>query len=136
MILRSLSAFALSIGLAGCGYAPVSTDRVLTVAEVEGHMHFLDGKRVRINGWLGQCSKLDCALYATSRHLLANDTASGFLGIASSRMVDEAAKTMAGQQVIVTAIVNDECRGILGQCTDRAPDLYVTDLQSLAEPTS
>lgn len=135
MILRLLSAVALSYGVAGCGYAPVATDRMLTVAEVEGHVHYLNGKHVRVKGWLGLCSKRECSIFASHEHLLAGGVDGGFLGIAASRMVDEAAKDMAGKQVWVSAIVSDECRGWTN-CLDRAADLYVTDMQLLSETAS
>ena len=123
------------LALTACSEGPFGGEA--TVPEVIDNIHRWDGKIYHVEGWLGNCGDLDCAIYSTKADALLVGRASVSadyddewfaamdrrLSIASMEGFDEQAEPFQFQQVVVVALISDYCRGWGRGCTDRAPDL-------------
>lgn len=120
---------------------------MLTVSELEPRIHELDGARVRVAGYLGQCAGYDCQLYRSkadfeiweraveavrqSKKTALPDVPSLAIGAGKDFEFDAEAAPFAGSYVVITGKVTDACRQD-GRpvCTDRGPDLNPTDIST------
>lgn len=137
-----------------CGSEP---PQVLTVDQVVPRIHELDGRMVRVAGYLPACDAYDCTLYRTKedadeldRALLTLGTKAApvpnfpALGIGTGTNFDFEAKAapLANGYVVITGAITDECRpelpGLEGQnaCLDRGPDLQPAAIAPGTPPTS
>jgi hypothetical protein len=127
--------------VAGCGWKPApDIRRTLTIDQVIQSIHTLDGKTVKVGGYMATCGGYDCGLFSTeqaSRDFwrIANDSKSKekfpeFLSIGYDAKFDRKAGPLAGHYVVVTGQVSDRCRDTFGRikCTDRAPDIIPNDI--------
>jgi hypothetical protein len=133
-----LAAAFLSGGSAACGSTGPAQQR-LTVAEVIDWIDRLNGRTVRVGGYLGRCSGYDCSLFASEDDSRKFDRFLAdiierrrsdlepppMLGIGDDRDFDRKAAPLNLRYVIITGIVDNQCwhRGE-PVCTDRAPDLH------------
>jgi hypothetical protein len=89
---------------------------------------------VRVQGWLGKCQGLDCAIYPTlaeAKSVAVDDSKSPEwqtamkhrLSIGTAYDFDEQAAPLQFGFVTIVGILSDMCRGWHGTCLDRAPDL-------------
>jgi hypothetical protein len=125
--------------LAVVGSCGPSTGEVLTVDTVVGHLQQLDGKTVRVSGYLPTCGRLDCTLYNNKREadlyaLAAKQQVSklpNFLAIGPNEKFDTKAGPLAGQYVVVTGTITKECRAMDNAfaCPDRGPDIKPIDIR-------
>jgi hypothetical protein len=145
-----LVALALIILLSGA-----CADREpLRVHETIKDIHGLNGKMVRVAGYLGECGGYDCGLFETKgdydrlAHIMKIARSGGrpnlsqmpdWLGIASGNSfeVDKKAAPFVHGYVVITGKVNDICRDeqLRHNCTDRAPELMPVAFQRWTPPT-
>jgi hypothetical protein len=112
--------------------------QTLGVHQTIKNIHALNGKTVRVRGYLGECMGYDCGLFQdrseweqTERWLAA--TAKGqrghlppdWLGIGGSPDFDAKAQPFVRRYVLITGKLDDSCRDeqLRPGCTDRAPEL-------------
>jgi hypothetical protein len=112
----------------------------VSVADIIDNIHAWDGETVTVHGWLGQCQKLSCVLYASLSDAIIVESqrpdqaklsaAIEGVSIGSSKTFDNAAAQLQFSEVIIRGKVSDECRGLFVDCTDRGPDLYPISIAS------
>lgn len=100
---------------------------VMSVDEVLKHHDVLDGKLIRVRGWLTLCESLSCQISAKP------SKKSPYLSIGSSNAFDENAARLVGTVVVVEAVLDTRClRSRIGAnrakeemviCLDRADEL-------------
>ena len=137
----ALKLFCLSLAalaVFGCKPTPeIDTARVWRVNEVLVNVDALNGKTVRVSGYLGVCEGYDCGLFQDKRHIentdrwltslrsgKSGDHPGDWLGVGGSPEFDATAKPFNHSYVVITARVSNQCR-FQGKpaCTDRAEDL-------------
>ena len=93
---------------------PIST----TIRDVRSHPTAFAGKRIRLEGWINSCRRIECLL---SEHLAARPINYGqWLSFEANESLDERLKPMLPAHVEIEA----ETGPCLGQaCLDRAPEL-------------
>ena len=121
----ALSRFLSLMLLAGCA-TPTSGSSALTVSEVWARHHELDGKVIRVRGFVSGCRILGCALQES----LGEDTK--WLGIGTSGKFDKAVAPLVGRQIVVKGRLDASCLHVYADprfeqnrediiiCTDRA----------------
>ena len=119
------------ISLIGCSSkTPIDTKRILSVDTVMQNLDELNGKDVKVAGFMPGCGGYDCSLFSTEQQakdfwVIANDRKRKeklpkFVEIGWVRGFDEKAAPLAGHYVIVIGRVTNECRS---GCLDRGPNL-------------
>jgi hypothetical protein len=137
----------IALLVAGCGTAPAPQ----RVAEVVPRIHALNGKVVRVAGYLGACGGYECRLFVDEagwhefgravEKLMRTREAVRWpthLGIGSGEKFDfdRKAEPFNNSYVVVTGRINDKCRTPSGEpgCTDRGTDLEPTDIRPWFSP--
>jgi len=134
--LKPLALFALIL-LVGCSSKPpIDTKRTLSVGTVMQNLDELNGKIVKVAGFLPDCGGYDCSLFANEQQARAfwriannphgKEKLPEFVEIGSVRGFDAKAGPLAGRYVIVSGQVTNECKQ---GCTDRGPNLIPTDIE-------
>ena len=129
-----LPLLTLPLGILGCqAQGEPDTSRTLGVDEALENIDRLDGKKVRISGFLYECELYDCGLFASeAKSKEFGDIVSkrregelpDFLSIGYDKAFDRKAGPLAGKYVVVTGRINNDCRpGGVPSCTDRANDI-------------
>jgi hypothetical protein len=105
------------------------------VHEVRQNLDELNGRTVRVAGFLPGCGGNDCSLFSNEQQVrdfgtIANDPARKrklpeFVEIGSVPGFDEKAGPLVGHYVVVTGRVTNECKG---GCLDRGPDLIPAEI--------
>ena len=121
------------------------SSRIMRVDEVIKHIDRLDGKTIKVSGYLFSCEGYDCGLFPNEAKFrdfgqIVNNHRGGelpdFLSIGYDEAFDRKAGPLAGRYVIVTGKINNDCRpGGLPSCTDRANDIEPIDIV-LAPPSA
>ena len=109
----------------------------------------LDGKTVRVQGYLGTCAGYDCELFVNQadRNSWLQGKGSreqaykriAYLSIGSAIDFDRKAAPLQNRKVMITGTVSNHCRrGFFGffkrnVCTDRADDIRPIDITALKE---
>ena len=135
----ALFATLLGFSATACSDSKWGDNQPVTVEDVNDNIRSWDGQIYRVTGWLGRCEGLDCALYPTldDARIVASDdydravwsrAMDRRLGIASMGDFDDRAAPYQFQEVELTALVHDQCRGWQSGCTDRVPDLIPFDI--------
>jgi hypothetical protein len=112
------------IALSACAAGP--TARPLTVREVVESAHALDGKEVVVTGWLEQCQRLSCGIFASAEEVEKDFPY--YLSIGRSSWFDAFAQQSAPRRITFRARLRDTCisnpatQSIAG-CADRAGTL-------------
>lgn len=126
MLLCALAASALLIGTG----SSLAQDRrePLSVEDVIGRHHQLDGRTIEVRGWLSNCQRL-------SYRLMAGIGGAGtpYLSIGGSRSFDARIHGRAGQRITIRARLDARCMHARADssregdevviCTDRASEL-------------
>jgi hypothetical protein len=128
-------AFAsVAAALASCHAAP---KHVFSVHEVIENIDFLNGRTVRVGGYLPTCGRYDCALYPSQEDVrrrgiwFAAVVKEGkkppfeepeSLGIGSDGDIDKKAAPLVGHYVLITGTVDNRCR--FHRCLDRGADIH------------
>jgi hypothetical protein len=133
---------AILLGLAffavGCSSkTPIDTSHTLAVPDVLENIDSLNGKTVKVLGFLPDCGVYDCSLFVNEQQAhdfwrIANkpqgEKLPKFVEIGEVRGFDARTRPFAGHYVVVTGRVTNECRGHGHFCTDRGPDLVPIDI--------
>ena len=124
---------------------------IFTVAELVPRIDELNGKTVRVAGYLANCGGYSCDLYPRKEDVAVWNRAFAelrktrqfrqpdlpVLGIDSGEdfEFDEKAAPFTGSYVVITGKVTNQCRfkGERG-CTDRSPDLEPTKIAAWKGP--
>jgi hypothetical protein len=131
-------------GTLGFSIAVAAEAPALTVSDVITHIDALNGKTVRVKGYLGECTGYDCNLFPDRAgrdawdqwfaRLRKGDRSKVFdqpmaLGLGEENDFDRKAAPLQNSYVIITGKVTNECR-YQGQraCTDRSTDLKPIDI--------
>jgi len=133
------------IALGGCSQPP----QVVAASQLAAQTHVLNGKTVRVSGYLGNCSAYDCVLFADKagydaarRYIDAlqqkkspTEEFPPAIGIGGFPDFDRKAEPFQNGMVTITGVVTDKCRAPDNKsvCTDRSPDLEPTDIVSLKD---
>ena len=134
--MKPLALIAFGILLVGCSSKPpIDTTRILSVDTVMQNLDELNGKAVKVAGFLPVCGGYDCSLFANEQQArdfwkIANDSHGKaklpeFVEIGSVRGFDAKAGQLAGRYVTVSGQVTNKCKQ---GCTDRGPNLIPTDI--------
>lgn len=133
---------------AACHAAPRT---VVSVHEVLANMDRLNGRTVRVGGYLPECGGYDCELFAneadgrrwagmlailkTGRKPVVQEPE--WLGIGFSTDFDRRAASLVGHYVVITGSVDNRCRyhGEPG-CIDREPDIHPQSIQAWRPPSA
>ncbi|MBV8686081.1 MAG: hypothetical protein JOZ90_09935 [Alphaproteobacteria bacterium] len=125
-------------------------DRVLSIFEVVANIDALNGRTVKVGGFLPECGGYDCLLYGSEadgrrvkawtelarahRRVPDSELPEG-LGIGSDDGFDRKAAPFVGQYVLITGTVDKRCRdhGEMG-CTDRAPEIHPKSIRPWQPP--
>jgi hypothetical protein len=132
----------LAILAVGCASKrSIDPNRMLSVDEVRQNLDSLNGRQVKVLGFMPDCGVYDCSLFANEQQ--AKDfwkVADGpdrkkklpeFVEIGEARGFDAKAGPLAGHYVVVTGRVTNECQRSF--CTDRAADLVPIDIAALPQ---
>ena len=103
-------------------------------SEARAKIHDWHGEDVFVEGWLGECKGYNCHIFDTlsEAKVVANgspetsawdNAMDDSLSIGSALNFDEVAAPMQFQKVQLFGRLSDRCRGFLGGCTDRVPDI-------------
>jgi hypothetical protein len=142
--LKAFALFTFGVLVVGCSSKPpIDTKRILSVHIVMQNLDELNGKAVKVAGFLPVCGVYDCSLFANEQQArdfwrIANDPHNKeklpeFVEIGSVRGFDAKAGPLAAHDVIVSGQVTNECKQ---GCTDRGPNLLPTDIMlSPPKPT-
>lgn len=106
---------------------PAQGERPLSVREVMENAGTLDGREIVVSGWIEECHRLSCTLYA-SRREARKDWPDYWLSIGSSGWFDSFAARNAPTRVTLRArfdarCVTDPASGIIALCADRVNSL-------------
>lgn len=133
--MRWQAAILLPASLVACSVP----DRVVTVEEVRANIIAWHNEVVTIEGWLGQCGGLDCAIYPNREDAIlvaSGDYRTDEWRLAMERRVsigfeekfDAAAAPLEGTFVRLTGRLDRSCAPPIGACTDRAPEIHPIDI--------
>ena len=122
--------------LVGC--APPVPNTAVSVREAVDHIHAWNGKDVIVDGWLGNCRGMDCALYPTlaDAQLVSQGSGSAAwdeamdrrLSIGADKEFDRLAAPLQFAHVRIGGRLNDICRSWMTSCTDRVPDIQAISI--------
>jgi len=87
------------LALSGC--VAGLTERPLSVREVMENARALDGQEIVVSGWLQQCQRLSCGIYASAKE--AEKDWPYYLSIGSSRWFDTFAQRAAPTRIVLRA---------------------------------
>jgi hypothetical protein len=107
------------------------------VNEVDAHASELDGKTIRIRGWLPRCGGLDCSLYESkfdADTFLEQPGGKHLLSIGADPKFDAAVRPKLPANIVLEAKLNSECLNprmrknpdgtqYITICADRTDDL-------------
>jgi len=141
-ISRTLAAVPGALLVAGCGAAA----KPMGVAEVVPEIRALNGKTVRVAGYLGECAGYECRLFvdeaglhdyerAFAKMMSTRDAVRrpAYLGIGVGEKFDfdARARPFTNSYVVITGKITDACRtpDNAPGCMDRSTDLKPTDIQ-------
>ena len=161
---RPLAFFAMVLPLASSCDAITAEPPLFTVAELVPRIDELNGKTVRVAGYLGECQVYSCDLYPSKQDMAVWDRVYAelragrpskrpyklpdrpVLGIGTGDAIDDnkAGDTFAFDKmaapftdsyVLITGKVTNQCR-YKGErgCTDRSPDLDPTEIAPWTGP--
>ncbi|HEX8381204.1 MAG TPA: hypothetical protein VF619_11735 [Allosphingosinicella sp.] len=110
--------------LSGCVAGP--TERPLSVEEVVENASALNGREIVVVGWLDQCFRFSCGIYASAKE--AKKDFPYYLSIGRSRWFDSFAQRAAPTRIALRARLDDRCISnpateIIALCTDRSGTL-------------
>ncbi|HEV2746112.1 MAG TPA: hypothetical protein VGW34_02295 [Allosphingosinicella sp.] len=96
------------------------------VKDVVANARALDGQEIEVQGWIEECHRLSCPLYASAEEV--GKDWPYLLSVGSSRWFDAFAADNAPTQVTLRARLRDRCindpaKGIISVCADRANTL-------------
>lgn len=129
----ALTSVAAAAATAACDRAP---DRVFSVDEVIANIDSLNGKTVRVGGFLPDCDGYNCLLYRNrSAAARGGEGEAEFLGIGDDDDFDNKARPFVGDYVLITGKVDNQCRD-KGQwsCLDRGPEVHPTSIKAWRRP--
>jgi hypothetical protein len=143
--------FPLILAAIGAGCSAASTDsenRVLTTKDVIENIDELNGKAVRVAGYLGECAGYECNLFLNPQgqetwkeHIAAiiqrrqeslpPEPPMLGIGVGKAFEFDRQAAPYTNSYVVITGKVTNRCR-YRGQpaCTDRSTDLEPTEIEA------
>ena len=112
------------LAVAGCLAGPSASP--LTVREVIDEAQSLDGREIIVEGWLDQCQRLSCPLFASSEDTRSDDPY--FLSIGSAPWFDIEMRVATPTWIVLRArfhdlCVNDPASGNYAVCSDRPETL-------------
>ena len=115
---------ALVLGLSACLITPA--ERPLNVRQIVENARALDGQEVVVTGWIEDCERLSCPLYASSEEV--GKDSPYLLSIGPSRWFDDFARRNAPMRVNLRARVHARCitnpaTGNIAVCADRSGTL-------------
>ena len=121
MRLLPLLFVALSACVSGASQRPLSVRHVVQNAEA------LDGREVVVTGWIDECLRLSCPLYADPEDV-GKAWPIYVLSIGASRWFDAFARLHAPTRITLRARVHDHCisdpaANVIAVCTDRPSTL-------------
>ena len=121
----------------------------MTVPQLAGQTHALNGRTVKVSGYLGDCSGYDCVLFADKaghdawrlrieairRKTNPVPEEPPTIGIGGFPNFDRKAAPLQNSMVTITGTVTDRCRSPENKpgCTDRSTDLEPTDIAPLKD---
>jgi hypothetical protein len=110
----------LPLTLTACVAGP--TERPLTVQHVVENARALDGREVVVSGWMEQCQRLSCGIFASAAEV--DKDFPYYLSIGPSRWFDPLAQRAAPGPIVMRARVHDRCISdpatqIIAACSDR-----------------
>ena len=110
--------------LSACVAGP--TARPLTVREVVENAHAFDGKEIVVTGWLEQCQRLSCGIFASAEEVEKDFPY--YLSIGRSSWFDAFAQYAAPRRITLRARLHDRCISnpatqIIAACADRGGTL-------------
>lgn len=103
----------------------------ISVVSARAQIHALNGRIVRVRGWLSRCHRLSCGLHPDLAAARAQDTDGAYLSLAGGTVLDERAPELSLSEVVLEGVLSDRCRQPPAAtevvvCTDRAPDFTPT----------
>jgi hypothetical protein len=147
---RRIAFLAPSLAIAACG-APQPAE-ILTVTFVDPRIDALNGQRISVAGYLGDCMGYDCSLYATKeqhdlfkrwiataraaeRTVPRPDIPSLAIGSGLDGDFDKQGTPFSRSYVIITGTVTNKCR-FNGEpaCADRGTDIEPEDIRAGKAP--
>jgi hypothetical protein len=143
---RASAILALALCSAGCGSTAPSG-----VAEVVPQIRALNGKTVRVAGYLGECAGYECRLFVDEAGWKEFQRAVDRLtrsrepqrwpvhlgiGVGDKFDFDKKAASFTSSYVVITGRITDQCRDDHNEpgCLDRSTDLEPTNIQSWSQP--
>jgi len=149
-MLRTAALSGLGLTLAGCAFSVPDDAYTVTAVkqDISAPNSALDGRRVTIIGWLGDCGGNDCAIYPTAEDaaiVAAGDHSKPEWQAAMDRRLsigfdedfDLRASVMEHSRVVVTGVVNaqwhrqQEDGGLSAVCLDRCDDIRPRSIERL-----
>lgn len=145
------AAFLLAIALPAAASCQSGEPPLFSVAELVPRIDELNGKTVRVAGYLDDCGGYSCDLYPSKADVAVWDRAFAELrrtnrpvlpelpvlgiGTGDKWEFDAKAAPFTGRYVVITGKVDNRCRykGERG-CTDRSPDLDPTGIAAWTGP--
>ena len=114
----------LFFALGGC--VTHHSQHPMTVQQVVQEARTLDGQEVVVTGWLQECRRLSCPLYASAEE--AEKEQPSFLSIGPSVWFDPLSLHLARTRITLRARFNSRCvsdpaSGVIAVCTDRPASL-------------
>lgn len=123
------AAIALAILVFSASCATARGTQALSVADVVARHNELDGRVVRIRGWVGECHGRSCGLYETRSGAHGNGAEAGSLSIGTAPAFDRQVRSLGRAQIVVDARVRAVCfndpmpAGVVEVCADRVDQL-------------
>ncbi|WP_140420519.1 hypothetical protein [Novosphingobium sp. B 225] len=157
--LRSVIGLLMALTMTACG--STTATRTLTVDQVMADIDRLNGKTIKVTGFLGECEALSCRLYRTKAESSDVDQAmsdihaaivkgatdvSGFPfpnhpalsigpGTNWSFFDLQANLLYADSYVVITGRASNHCRSKTVLCFDRASEIEPVSIRSAPPPT-
>ena len=149
--MRRRAAFVSGICLLAAASCGSASPPLFTVAELVPRIDELNGKTVRVAGYLGDCSGYECGLYPSKDDFAAwtrtiaelrkgnrpEQPRSPVLGIGTGEQseFDSKAVPFTDRYVVITGKVSNQCRS-KGEpaCTDRSTDLDPISIAAWSGP--
>jgi len=104
--------------------AQIAAAPAVSVPELINHHAELDGKIVRVRGWMGPCNKMGCFLFSRPGVKLNPGLPERhqWLSIAGNLAFDRQVQSLRDRRVTIAGRYDDSClRGDI--CLDRSPEL-------------
>jgi hypothetical protein len=136
-----LKLIVLSLVTIAAAACHAETPKTFGVHETIQNIHSLNGRTVRVAGYLGECGGYDCPLFQNkdewqqAYRYITSARADGkvepgsnlpdFLGVGGFPNFDAKAQPFTNNYVVITGKVSDVCRDeqLRWGCTDRGPEL-------------